>query len=74
MFYPKKSPLLGDLGAFLDEKSGLFYSKNTLARANFRGIDGVIETPFAEEFPLKVMELGRCGGGRMGEKCNKKGL
>ena len=43
-----------------------------LARANFRGIDGVIETPFAEEFPLKVTESGRILEEDLGENGNKK--
>ena len=71
-FSSKNSLFWGDLGAFLEEKSGLFCSKNALARADFGGVGGVIDTPFAEEIPLKVMKLGRRLRGWMGENGNKK--
>ena len=61
----EESPLLGgDLGYFC--------SKNALARADFWGVGGVIETPFCEEIPLKVMKLGRRLRGWMGENGYKK--
>ena len=60
------------LGTFLRRKLRIFTRRIPLARANFWGIDGVIETPFAEEFPLKVMKLGRRLRGWMGKNSNKK--
>ena len=64
-FSPKNPPLLGEIW-------GIFARRIPLAWADFWGIDRVIETPFCEEFPLKVMKLGRRLRGWMGENGYKK--
>ena len=46
-------------GGFFEEKIENFYSKNPpYAWTDFRGIEGVIKTPFCEEIPPERDELG----------------
>ena len=58
IFLLEESLFRGNLGAFLEEKSGLFCSKNSLAWADFKGVGGVIKAPFCEANPPESDEIG----------------